>query len=51
MKYEGVEAKEENIVTGDYPVWAYEHMYTKGEPNDVAKAFLDYMMSDEIQNA
>ena len=51
VKYEGVEAKEENIVTGDYPVWAYEHMYTKGEPNDVAKAFLDYIMSDEIQNA
>ncbi len=51
VKYEGVEAKEENIVTGDYPVWAYEHMYTKGAPNDVAKAFLDYIMSDEIQNA
>ena len=51
VKYEGVEAKEENIVTGDYPVWAYEHMYTKGEPNDVTKAFLDYIMSDAVQNA
>lgn len=51
VKYEGVEAKEENIVTGDYPVWAYEHMYTKGQPDEATKAFLDYITSDEIQNA
>ncbi|SEM61649.1 phosphate ABC transporter substrate-binding protein [Paenibacillus sp. OV219] len=51
VKYEGVEAKEENIVSGNYPVWAYEHVYTKGEPNAVAKAFIDYLMSDEIQNS
>ncbi|REE78888.1 phosphate ABC transporter substrate-binding protein (PhoT family) [Paenibacillus taihuensis] len=51
VKYEGVEPKEENIVSGNYPVWAYEHVYTKGEPNEVAKAFIDYLMSDEIQNA
>ncbi|GGD52693.1 phosphate ABC transporter substrate-binding protein [Paenibacillus nasutitermitis] len=49
MKYEGVEAKEENVVTGDYPVWAYEHMYTKGEPNEAAKVFLEYMISDDVQ--
>ncbi|WP_334075905.1 MULTISPECIES: phosphate ABC transporter substrate-binding protein [Paenibacillus] len=51
VKYEGVEATEENVANGTYPVWAYEHMYTKGEPNEVVKAFLDYMVSDEIQNA
>ncbi len=50
IKYDGVEAKVENVITGDYPVWAYEHMYTKGEPNEVVKAFLDYMVSDEVQN-
>ncbi|OAB39847.1 phosphate-binding protein [Paenibacillus macquariensis subsp. defensor] len=50
IKYDGVEAKVENVVTGEYPVWAYEHMYTKGEPNEVVKAFLDYMVSDEVQN-
>ncbi|MBB3111876.1 phosphate transport system substrate-binding protein [Paenibacillus phyllosphaerae] len=50
VKYAGVEAKEENIVTGDYPVWAYEHMYTKGEPDAAGKAFLEFMMSDEVQN-
>ncbi|MBO7744262.1 phosphate ABC transporter substrate-binding protein [Paenibacillus sp. MWE-103] len=51
VKYEGVEAKEDNIVNGTYPVWAYEHMYTKGEPDAATKALLDYIMSDEVQNA
>ncbi|WP_308635020.1 phosphate ABC transporter substrate-binding protein [Paenibacillus silvisoli] len=50
VKYEGVEPKEETVVTGEYPVWAYEHMYTKGEPNEIAKAFLDYMLSDSVQS-
>ncbi|WP_080833742.1 phosphate ABC transporter substrate-binding protein [Cohnella massiliensis] len=50
LKYDGVEPTVENITTGKFPVWAYEHMYTKGEPNPVVKAFLDYMMSEEVQN-
>lgn len=50
ISYEGVAPAEENVINGTYPVFAYGHMYTKGEPNGVAKAFLDYMMSDEIQN-
>ena len=50
VKYEGVEPKEENVVSGAYPVWAYEHMYTKGEPTPEVKALLDYMMSDAVQN-
>jgi len=49
LKYEGVEPKAENVADGKYPVWAYEHMYTKGEPQGAVKAFLDYMLSDEIQ--
>ncbi|WP_274649729.1 phosphate ABC transporter substrate-binding protein PstS family protein [Paenibacillus humicola] len=50
VKYEGVDPTEDNVITGKYPVWAYEHMYTKGEPAPEVKAFLDYMMSDKIQN-
>ncbi|MFF2888471.1 phosphate ABC transporter substrate-binding protein [Paenibacillus sp. NPDC057967] len=50
IAYEGVAANEENVANGTYPVWAYEHMYTKGEPNAVVKAFLDYMMTDEVQD-
>ncbi len=50
VSYEGVAPTEENVANGTYPVWAYEHMYTKGEPNELAKAFLDFMMSPEIQD-
>lgn len=49
LKYEGVDPTAENVASGTYPVWAYEHMYTKGEPEGAVKAFLDYMLSDEIQ--
>jgi phosphate transport system substrate-binding protein len=49
LSIDGVEPTAENVQTGKFPVWAYEHSYTKGEPNEVAKAFLDYLMSDEVQ--
>ncbi|WP_134685665.1 phosphate ABC transporter substrate-binding protein [Brevibacillus migulae] len=49
LKLDGVEANAENISTNKYPVWAYEHMYTKGEPTGTAKAFLDYILSEEVQ--
>lgn len=45
---DGVEPTLENTYSGDYPVWAYEHMYTKGEPNEIAKAFIDFIMSDDF---
>jgi phosphate transport system substrate-binding protein len=49
MAIDGVEATDENITSGKFPVWAYEHMYTKGDATGTAKAFLDYMTSDEVQ--
>lgn len=50
LNYDGIEPSVDNVVSGDYPVWAYQHMYTNGEPNEVVKAFLDYMLTDEVQN-
>ena len=44
---DGVEPTLENTYSGKYPVWTYEHMYTKGEPNDVVAAFLEYIQSDD----
>ena len=38
----------ENTYNGKYQVWGYEHMYTKGDPDEVTKAFLDYMMGDKF---
>lgn len=42
-----VEPTLENTYSGKYPVWTFEHMYTKGETNEVTKAFLDYITGDE----
>ncbi|MEO2076320.1 MAG: phosphate ABC transporter substrate-binding protein [Bacillus sp. (in: firmicutes)] len=50
LAIDGVEPTAENVQSGKFPVWAYEHSYTKGEATDLAKAFLDYLMSDDIQN-
>ncbi|MEH7303962.1 phosphate ABC transporter substrate-binding protein [Neobacillus drentensis] len=50
LAIDGVEPTAENVQSGKFPVWAYQHSYTKGEAKDLAKAFLDYMMSDDIQN-
>jgi phosphate transport system substrate-binding protein len=50
LSIDGVKPTDENVQSGKFPIWAYEHSYTKGEPDGLAKAFLDYLMSDDIQN-
>ncbi|MGG1675570.1 phosphate ABC transporter substrate-binding protein [Neobacillus sp. NRS-1170] len=50
LSIDGVEPTDENVQSGKFPVWAYEHSYTKGDPTGVTKAFLDYLMSDDVQN-
>jgi phosphate transport system substrate-binding protein len=49
LKLDGVQATVENITSGKYPIWSYEHMYTKGQPTGLTKSFLDYMASDEVK--
>jgi phosphate transport system substrate-binding protein len=50
LSIDGVEPKDENVQNGKFPIWAYEHSYTKGEPKDLTKAFLEYMQSEDVQN-
>ena len=47
VSVDGVAPTLENTYNGTYPVWGYEHMYTKGEPNATVKSYLDFIMSDE----
>lgn len=47
VSVDGVAPTLENTYNGTYPIWGYEHMYTKGEPNATVKAYLDFIMSDE----
>jgi phosphate transport system substrate-binding protein len=49
VNLDGVAPNKENIVAGKYPVWAYQHSYTKGKPDGAVDAFLKYMMTDDVQ--
>ncbi len=49
LEYNGVAPTIANITNGKYPIWSYEHMYTKGEPTGLTKEFLDYMMGPDVQ--
>ena len=44
-----IEPGPESITGGTYPIWSYEHMYTKGDAADLSKAFLDYLASADFQ--
>lgn len=48
-KINGFAPTAKNVTTNDWPLWSYEHMYTKGEATGLTKEFLDYMLSNEVQ--
>lgn len=48
-KINGFPPTAKNVTTNDWPLWSYEHMYTKGEATGLTKEFLDYMLSNEVQ--
>lgn len=47
LAIDGVEPTLENVYNGKYPVWGYEHMYTKGEATGAVKAFIDFIVSKD----
>lgn len=47
----GVAPTQENIESGKYPFWSYEHIYTNGEAKGLAKTFLDYMTNSKNAKA
>ncbi len=49
LKIDGVEATVENVLSGDYPISRSLYLITKGEPEQLEKAFIDYMLSEEGQ--
>jgi phosphate transport system substrate-binding protein len=50
LQLDGVDASVDNMKSGSYKLQAFGHMYTKGAAADLAKAFLDYVLSPDIQN-
>ncbi|HWI61172.1 MAG TPA: phosphate ABC transporter substrate-binding protein [Symbiobacteriaceae bacterium] len=51
LKVGGVAYSPEAVTSGKWPIFAYGHMYTKGEPTGATKAFLDYILSKEFQES
>lgn len=40
---EGVAATEANVMTGKYPFWSYEHIYTNGSPSPEIAKFIAFL--------
>lgn len=51
LSVDGVKPEEANVETNDWKIWAYEHMYTAADPDEATQAFIDYMLSDDVQGA
>ena len=49
LQFGGVDMTPANIASGKYDIWAYEHMYSKGEAADLTKAFIDYMIGTDFK--
>jgi phosphate transport system substrate-binding protein len=49
LQLDGVDATIANMTGGTYKLAADGHMYTNGQPDGLTKAFLDYMMSADVQ--
>lgn len=48
LQLNGVDATNDNIASGKYAIWSYEHMYTNGDATGAVKAFLDFMVSSDF---
>lgn len=51
LDYNGVKYSEQAVVEGKYPIYSYGHMYTNGQPTGATKAFIDFVMSKDFQDA
>jgi phosphate transport system substrate-binding protein len=51
LKVGGVAYSADAVTGGKWRIYAYEHMYTKGEATGATKAFLDFILSQEFQSS
>lgn len=50
LKLNGVTPTNKNITTNAWPLWSYEHMYTKKKVNKTTASFIKYMLGNTVQN-
>jgi phosphate transport system substrate-binding protein len=46
LAIDGAAANEENVESGKYPFWSYEHIYTNGPPTKEISRFLAFLQSN-----
>ncbi|MBM6688471.1 phosphate ABC transporter substrate-binding protein [Collinsella tanakaei] len=51
IKVNGVEPVSENVYDNSFPIWATEHMYCKKDADEATTAFLEYMLSEDVQGS
>ncbi|WEV70517.1 phosphate ABC transporter substrate-binding protein [Lactobacillus sp. ESL0785] len=49
LSVDHVQPTNRNIPTNKWPLWSYEHMYTKGKPDKETSAFITYILSKKVQ--
>jgi phosphate transport system substrate-binding protein len=50
LKIDGVEATVDNVLSGAYPITRNLYLITKGEPSELERAFIDFVLSNEGQS-
>jgi len=46
LSIDGVAPTDDNIISGKYPVWSYEHMFTLGPPTGEISRFIAYITTN-----
>lgn len=49
LELDGVKPTLENALNKTYPLGRYLHMFTRGEPTETTKAYIDFVLSDTFQ--
>lgn len=51
LAYNGEKYSIDSVANGKYPVFTFGRMFTKGQPTGAIKAFIDYVLSKDFQDA
>ncbi|MFD1483971.1 phosphate ABC transporter substrate-binding protein [Lacticaseibacillus baoqingensis] len=51
LHIDGVAPTAKNVATNAWKIWSYEHMYTKGKPDQATASFLKYINSSAVQKS
>lgn len=50
INFENIEPTEDNIKNGKYPIWSYQHLYTKSNTKDFVSTFINFMKTNDYKS-